>query len=353
MDWREILTPAEWCVRFVIVGLLIWIIKLIAGIDNFLLLFCYYACSVAALVCLLILIIRLVKMITRNQKETTNTAETEAEQNLTTIKNTVFNVLKQYSILLYFGTFVIIVLIIFQVIVLEALYFQLISSDIFNIFINLSFTNPQISAMYFSNFTHQFTFIHIFFNVVMFFLAIVLVMALHKIVTNYSVFNESPRILVTKLFILIFILLPLPISGLSILFGGFVGLPGCIGFSGITYAILGYFEYLLIVLAIFIHKTNYFSGFRKSVVYILPIFFVIFILSLIMTSDINPDTNYPGHIFGFLLGIIFPFFLNIIFNGKMKQKIASLISLITMIAIFSFSWMLKGVQVVGINIWSK
>jgi len=67
MDWQKTLYPAQWCVIFVIVGLLIWLIKLVSGSNDQVLIFAYYACAVAALVSLCFLLIGVAKFITEGE----------------------------------------------------------------------------------------------------------------------------------------------------------------------------------------------------------------------------------------------------------------------------------------------
>jgi hypothetical protein len=67
MKWRQILYPGEWSVRFMIIALLIWIVKLLTGTPDPFVIGLYYACAVAAFISLIILAIGVVKVITEGE----------------------------------------------------------------------------------------------------------------------------------------------------------------------------------------------------------------------------------------------------------------------------------------------
>jgi len=67
MDWQKTLYPGLWCMLFVITGLLIWIINLISGPSDQVLIYAYYGCAVAALIALCLLVINVARVITEEQ----------------------------------------------------------------------------------------------------------------------------------------------------------------------------------------------------------------------------------------------------------------------------------------------
>lgn len=67
MDWQNKLTLGPWSILFVITGLLIWIIKIVSGSSNQVLIIGYYACAVAALICVLFPGINVAKIITERK----------------------------------------------------------------------------------------------------------------------------------------------------------------------------------------------------------------------------------------------------------------------------------------------
>jgi hypothetical protein len=69
MDWQKTLYPGLWCILFIITGLLIWIIKLMSGSGDSVLVYAYYGCAVAALIALCFLIINVAKVITEGEEK--------------------------------------------------------------------------------------------------------------------------------------------------------------------------------------------------------------------------------------------------------------------------------------------
>ena len=67
MDWQKILYPGLWAILFIITGLLIWIVKLVSGYTDPVLIYAYYGCAVAALIALCLLVINVARVITEEQ----------------------------------------------------------------------------------------------------------------------------------------------------------------------------------------------------------------------------------------------------------------------------------------------
>lgn len=67
MDWQKTLYPGLWCVLFIIIGLLIWIIKLVSLSDDPTFVYAYYGCAIAALVALCLLLVNVTKVITEGE----------------------------------------------------------------------------------------------------------------------------------------------------------------------------------------------------------------------------------------------------------------------------------------------
>jgi hypothetical protein len=67
MDWQKTLYPGLWCILLVITGLLIWIIRLVSGYSDQVLIYAYYGCAVAALIALCFLVINVARVITEEQ----------------------------------------------------------------------------------------------------------------------------------------------------------------------------------------------------------------------------------------------------------------------------------------------
>jgi len=67
MDWQKVLYPGLWCILFVIVGLQIWIIKVMSGSGDSVLKYVYYGCAIGALIALCLLIVNVAKVITEEK----------------------------------------------------------------------------------------------------------------------------------------------------------------------------------------------------------------------------------------------------------------------------------------------
>jgi hypothetical protein len=71
MDWQKILYPGLWCMLFMIFGLQVWIVKMISGSVDQILIIGYYGCAVAALVALCFLVIGVAKFIAEGEPSRT------------------------------------------------------------------------------------------------------------------------------------------------------------------------------------------------------------------------------------------------------------------------------------------
>jgi len=187
------------------------------------------------------------------------------------------------------------------------------NSSVENLLI-FNFYYQNISSAYLCNFFHA-ELDHLIFVNVAFWLGITLIAVLHDFESNNGIIDEKPEDLTIKSIIVIFIFLPFLISMLSFHWGRLIGIHGFNGFSGIAYAFLGIFTSYLFNASYFSIKKSTisdFSGTKKLIVMSLPLIFITTILLTIFLTDINPDTNYPAHVVGFFLGIIFGFlFLNL------------------------------------------
>lgn len=68
MDWPNILCPVQWCVLFIILGLLVKAIELASGSYNLVLFIAFYGCAIAALISLLLFVKNINKVITEMQE---------------------------------------------------------------------------------------------------------------------------------------------------------------------------------------------------------------------------------------------------------------------------------------------
>ena len=65
MDRQKILYFGLWCILLVITGFLIWIIKLVSGSSDQVLIIIYYGCAMAAVIALSLLILAVAKFKTK------------------------------------------------------------------------------------------------------------------------------------------------------------------------------------------------------------------------------------------------------------------------------------------------
>lgn len=185
----------------------------------------------------------------------------------------------------------------------------ILSNEFVDNYLYFNYSNPNIYSAYLCNFFHA-EMNHLTLVIFVFLFGIIIISIIHFLESNESIIEEKPKNLALKSIILTFLILPLLISLFSAIWGQNIGMTGCHGFSGIAYAFLGVFTAYLSNLSYSVFKNimlNNYSTLCKFLLIMLPIFFILIIFIVIIFTDINPDTNYPGHITGFLLGICFGF----------------------------------------------
>lgn len=252
-----------------------------------------------------------------------------------------------YCGVLFVGVFTVAILLFIHTVF--SYYFTQCNNEISNYychFLVLTYSCPSIFSMYFSNFAHALCSLHIIYNVVLFAFVLFFIIVLHKTLNKNDIINEKPKILAYKLLLLIFILLPFPVAGLSILIGEFVGFKSCIGFSGIATGMIGYVIYI-IVAAFISERKSMDKGLQCLILFsLIPIIlFVIYVVGFIG----NIDTNWPGHYAGLGLGFLFPFLLDNAINSKRNEIGSSFISdpainyilIISIWLITSLAWIIR------------
>ncbi len=183
----------------------------------------------------------------------------------------------------------------------------ILSNEYVENYLIFNYEKPNIFSAYLCNFFHA-EINHLYYVIFAFLFGIIILSFIHYLESNESIIEEKPNDLTLNSIILTFLILPLLISLFSAIWGKTIGMTGCHGFSGIAYAFFGVFTVYLSILSYSVFNNTIFNNFSKPTKYLLrllPVFFILIIFIVIILNDINPYTNYPGHIIGFILGICF------------------------------------------------
>lgn len=183
----------------------------------------------------------------------------------------------------------------------------ILSNESVENYLIFNYEKPNVLSAYLCNFFHA-EINHLSYVIFAFLFGIIILSIIHYLESNESIIEEKPNDLTLNSIILTFLILPLLISLFSAIWGKTIGMTGCHGFSGIAYAFFGVFTVYLSILSYSTIKKIIFKNYSKPhkiTLILLPIVFSVIIIWGIMSTDINPDTNYPGHIVGYLLGICF------------------------------------------------
>lgn len=213
----------------------------------------------------------------------------------------------QYFVLFGFFTSIILVGIYLSFYLSANEMLPIFSNEFVDNYLYFNYSNPNIYSAYLCNFFHA-EINHLTFVLFAFLFGMIIISIIHYFESNEPIIEEKPNKLTFNSIILTFLILPLLISLFSAIWGKIIGMTGCHGFSGIAYAFFGLFTVYLFILSYSTLKNLIFNNYskpKKFLLILLPIFFILIIFFVIMLTDINPDTNYPGHIIGFILGNCF------------------------------------------------
>lgn len=213
------------------------------------------------------------------------------------------------------------------------LFTRIIPEQIIRDYVVLSYEYPNFFAMYLTNFAHI-TMMHLLENLLGYLVTMVFIFVTARWAipaynrrTHGLRFHFSIETLWWSTLVFLTVI-PFLISWESILVGPIFGVVGGLGFSAIEYAFIGYLIYvidsLILRKVIVVSKQG-----KRSVAYLGLIIAVLIPLSIILGQYPFPSdgfpVDYPGHLTGFLLGIIVPlvidFFGEIETNMRTNQRV--------------------------------
>lgn len=236
----------------------------------------------------------------------------------------------------------------------------------------LTINDPNFASMFLSNYIHSvFDYNHIYQNALssvfislMIFLYFLFVLPYVRFKNPAFQFRFNPRAFVLTL-IAIFCYLPFSISGISIYFGKILGKSIVWGYSGLLYAFLGFFFFLLVELLVSltlqkasgtipspgntgtgippVHAGQEQQGSDYALLSASLIFSCVFIpflmIAFILSELIQPGTGVFGHLGGFMLGfLIAPLIEMLTLSRLMKQKIAYCVILALVLVLPAVAW---------------
>lgn len=204
---------------------------------------------------------------------------------------------------------------------------QFISIKDYVDYISLRYAEPNVFTMFLSNYAHMRGdgLAHLTQNILTWELTTVVILATFLLLIpslKYKYPNSgvrfNGRVLVWSA-VLYFLVVPFFVSGVSIVFGNYLGIAGGLGFSGITYAFCGFLVYLgseIIEEKAKLKKMEgnlrfYYAG--MIVVNVLPLWILGTICIDYLTT---PGSGIYGHVTGFLCGLIIPWSLERWWRGR-------------------------------------
>jgi hypothetical protein len=243
-------------------------------------------------------------------------------------------------------------------------------------FFVLSYNDPNFANMFLSNYIHNvFDSHHVYQNVLSSFLTFILLFGYFLLALPYIrfanpgfrwKFNPSAFILVL---ITIFCFVPFSISGISIYFGKILGKSIGWGYSGVLYALWGFFVYLLVELILSLPQRKaqgtlpvgdiagpgqtpapveleaqcdqkaLQSPFIILICTLLP--FVV--IALILSEMIQPGTGVFGHLGGFMLGfLVSPVIELMTLCNQVRQKMIFCGVLALILVVPAVGWIAAG-----------
>lgn len=209
-------------------------------------------------------------------------------------------------------------------------------------YLYLNVNSPNLTSMFFNHFMHNpLSASHLADNIQVFIFLVVLIF-----VAGFILLPKSECFLPTHFFPAIFFIyllgLPFAISGISIWAGRIFEKTYVSGFSGIIFAMLGLFFFLLFLWFSCGILRNRPTNPLSPYVLLFSVFFVIAVaIAGIMLDLEDPGIGVFAHLGGFLLGLLSPAIVGIVLVSKsMKEKAGFTLLLVAVLAGCAGSWML-------------
>lgn len=213
---------------------------------------------------------------------------------------------------------------------------NILSIDLTSKYLFLNVNDPNLISMFLSNYVHSLDNLsHMTDNIYSACLFIILIFILGSmILPSFGCHMPSGFFLYNYLIFLFF--LPFPISGISIWFARIMGINQTYGFSGINYAFIGLFLFLLFLFMYTKVMAVQFDKIYLPFFYIfsIMIFAITLVISMIFTQLHDPTANVYVHLGGFLLGLLVPSLIGLMLiaeNGRQKTYFGLLFGLVIIV----------------------
>jgi hypothetical protein len=152
---------------------------------------------------------------------------------------------------------------------------------------------------------------------------------------------DPPKHFLRNVFLMIFLLLPFPLSGIAIIYGKMNGMAGLVGFSGIESALIGLSVFLCVTCLL----TCLYPRWKKSpgsfgvlpiagaaMICLLPVAYFI-----MLPGGRNVDT--AGHLVGYLYGLFIPLAVSLLMEGQGQHWKSRVIGLLIAVLVApSVAW---------------
>ena len=197
---------------------------------------------------------------------------------------------------------------------------QFISIDTYTEYVALRYAEPNIATIFLSNFAHMRgdNLMHLTQNVISWELTIVAILSLYFVLIpalKYKYPDSGIKFdggLILWSSLAYFVVVPFFVSGVSIIFGNYLGIYGGLGFSGIAYAFSGYLVYIGSDIITEKSRLKLAEGNVKFYQFgmVMAAAIPFWILGTIVLEYLTtPGSGIYGHVTGFLCGLTIPWLI--------------------------------------------
>lgn len=191
-------------------------------------------------------------------------------------------------------------------------------------YIYLNVTTPNVSSMLLSNYMHNPLDPSHIANNLPTTVFLILATFLVGIIILPATGCRMPSKFFPMVYLVFFLLLPFPISGISIWAARIMGKSWCSGFSGINFALLGLLFFLMLTwLYITTLQSQNNDAYRSTFALLSGTFLLLMIVMTAVFLDLKDSgINLYGHLGGFMLGLLMPALIGLgIVAEKVQQKV--------------------------------